>query len=129
MEEVTKNLLTLLKADTTVKAAFGDRMYIDLVPDKTAYPYAVITKVTENPNYTHDGIYRTVAVVQIDVYDDSLLDCNTNADKIFTAIDGKSMAIGSITRGLVFTQNISHNWTPEERRFRCTMQAMISRTA
>jgi hypothetical protein len=128
MEEVTKNLLTLLKATTAVKAAFGDRIYVDLVPDNTAYPYAVITKVTENPNHTHDGIYGTVAVVQIDVYQDSLLNCNTNADKIFTAIDGKSIAIGSISKGLIFTQNIMHNWAPEERRFRCTMQARISRT-
>jgi len=128
MEEVTKNLLTLLKADTTVKAAFSDRIYVDLVPDNTGYPYAVIRKVIENPTHTHDGIYGTVSVVQIDVYQDSLLNCNTNADKIFTAIDGKSMAIGSIARGLVFTQNIAHNWVPEERRFRCTMQAVIRRT-
>jgi hypothetical protein len=128
MEEITKNLLTLLKADATVSAAFGNRMHINLVPDGTAYPYAVIRKVVENPDYTHDGIYGTVSVVQIDVYDESLSDCNDNADKIFTALDGKSMAIGSITRGLVFTQNITHNWTPEERRFRCTMQALISRT-
>ena len=128
MEEITRNLLTLLKADTTVSAAFGNRMYVNLVPDGTAYPYAVIRKVLENADYTHDGIYGTVSVVQIDVYDDSLLDCNTNADKIFTAIDGKSMAIGSVARGLVFTQNLSHNWVPEERRFRCMIQAVISRT-
>ena len=139
MEDLTSNLRTYLLDDTTkdgtgvlantlIENAFGSRIHVNLVPDGTVYPYAVITRITESSLHTLNERYGTEAIIQIDVYDDDLNDCITNAYLIETELAGYSGAIDDVDNCLVFTTNISDAWMPDTRAFRCIIQADIKRT-
>jgi hypothetical protein len=138
MEDITSNLRTFLLDETTmdgtdgttslIEGAFGDRIHVNFVPDETTYPYALIRRVTESSLHTLSERYGTEAIIQIDVYDDDLDDCITNAYLIETELAGYSGAVKDIGKCLVFTNNISDAWMPDTRAFRCIIQADIKRT-
>ena len=128
MENITSNLRTFLLADTGIAAAFGTRIHVNFVPDGTTYPYAVLTRITESSLHTITDRYGSEAIIQIDVFDDDLEDCITNADLIEAEIAGHSGAVGDIDECLIFTTNISDAWMTDTRAFRCIIQADIKRT-
>ena len=111
-----------------IENAFGSRIHVNFVPDETTYPYAVITRITESSLHNITDRFGTEAIIQIDVYDDDLEDCMTNANLIETELAGYSGALKNISNALVFTNNISDAWMPDTRAFRCIIQADIKRT-
>ena len=128
MENITKNLVAFLLADTGIAAAFGTRIHVNFVPDGTTYPYALIRRVAESSLHTITERYGSEAIIQIDVFDDHLEDCITNADLIEAELAGHSGAVDDIDACLIFTTNISDAWMTDTRAFRCIIQADIKRT-
>ena len=128
MEDITKNLRAFLLDDTGISTAFGTRIHVNFVPDTTVYPYALIRRVTESSLHTITDRFGSEAIIQIDVYDDDLEDCMTNANLIEEEIAGYSGAVEDIDECLIFTTNIMDSWVPEQRIFRCMIQAEVKRT-
>ena len=128
MEDITKNLRAFLLDDAGIATAFGTRIYVNLAPDKTAYPYALIKRVAESSLHTITDRFGSEAIIQIDVYDDDLEDCMTNANLIEEEIAGHSGAVEDIDECLIFTTNIMDSWIPDQRIFRCMIQAEVKRT-
>ena len=126
MAEITSNLRTFLLNDTAILAAFGQRLYVVKAPDKPKYPFGIIRKVSPFPMYTQDGRFGNDDIVQIDVYDDDLSGCKTNAGLIETRLDGYTGQIGSITNAVAFiSQSPVEEWAVEARHYRSRQQITI----
>ena len=139
MEDITSNLRTFLLEDTAkdgtdgsastlISNAFGDRLHVNFVPDVTDYPYALIQRIAESSLHTLTERFGTEAIIQIDVYDEGMSDCITNAYLIESELAGYSGAVEDIDRALIFTSIVRDSWVPEQRKFRCTIQAEVKRT-
>jgi hypothetical protein len=122
MADIETSARTFLRQNAAVLAAFGERIYIDKVPDKigdnTVYPFAKISTVLDPPTYTQDGESTRLTLLQIDVYDKEVLDCKTNSELIRAAFTGYRGLMGEIEVGRVFVRNFSGNWQPDARHVR-----------
>jgi len=128
MAEITSELRTFLLNNTVISSAFGTGIHVNKVPDETAYPYGLIKRVYENSIHTQDGRFGYEAMAQIEVYDEALSDCITNANLIFNLLDGYKGVMGSTEVGSVFMGNKRDEWAPDSRHYRCLMEAEIKWT-
>jgi hypothetical protein len=129
MAEITANLRTFLLADSSISTAFGTRVYVTKAPDTQTYPFAIIRKVAPTANYMYDGRWGNDDLVQIDVYDDDLAGCVTNAQLIEAELDGYTGAMGSISNTASWiTQSPTEEWSPEARHFRSRIDVNIKWT-
>jgi hypothetical protein len=131
MAEITSNLRTLLLTDSEISSAFGTRIYVVRVPDSPSYPFAIIYKISPSPNYSHDGRWGNIDLVQIDVYDnsDSPSGCVVAAELIETRLDGYTGSIGNIDNALAMVRQSSvEEWVPDARHWRSRMDVDIKWT-
>jgi hypothetical protein len=128
MAEITANLRTFLLADSGISTAFGTRIYVVYAPDTQTYPFAIIRLVTDQAAYMQTAEALREAVVQIDIYDDDLAGCITNANLLRAKLTGYRGAIGDMTVGAVFVRENRREWSPEARHFRALQQYDIKWT-
>jgi hypothetical protein len=129
MAEITSNLRTFLLADSGISTAFGTRIYVTKAPDTQIYPFAIIRKVAPTANYMYDGRWGNDDLVQIDVYDEDLSSCVTNAQLIEAELDGYAGAMGSITNTASWiTQAPTEEWSPDARHFRSRIDINVKWT-
>jgi hypothetical protein len=129
MAEITANLRTFLLENSGISTAFGERVFVAKVPDNPTYPFAVIYKIAPTANYTYEGRWGNDDLVQIDVYDDDLAGCVTNAQLIEAELDGYTGAMGSIDNTASWiTQSPTEEWAPDSRHFRSRIDVNIKWT-
>lgn len=69
MTNLLRDIRDHLQTDSDVSDAFGDRMYPDVVPQGTAYPYINLSSISNSPEYDLDGEIGThVSIVTVDVW-------------------------------------------------------------
>lgn len=78
--ETALKALTLQNAP--IAAAFGQRYYIDRIPDNVTYPIIRAVTVSDSQQDTHTGVWGILATVQLDIWDDDKQGCNVNAEKV-----------------------------------------------
>ena len=125
MAEIKTNLRTYLVAQSAVTDVFSTRIYVDHVPPDAALPYARIINITENPTYTHDNKPTRKALLQIDIYDDSIVDCITARDAIKGVLSGYSGTMGSLTVGFVFVNSVLQSWNTDTDQPREILEVLI----
>ena len=126
---IASSVRTFLVANTTVKAAFGERIVVQFVPDGTAYPFAVIRTVSDPAFYTQDGEATRETIIQIDTFDDSLADAYTNALKIRAALTGYSGELETgVSVGAIFVREGQDQWMSDARHFKVFFQYVIKWT-
>jgi hypothetical protein len=129
MAEITANLRTFLLENDGISTAFGERVFVTNVPDSPAYPFAVIYKIVPSANYVYGGRWGNDDLVQIDIYDDDLAGCVTNAQLIETELDGYTGAMGSIDNAASWiTQSPTEEWAPDSRHYRSRIDVTIKWT-
>jgi len=96
-----------------VTAIFSTRIYVDHIPPGAALPHARITSIVEPHAYTMDNKPTRRALLQIDIFDDSVVDCITARDAIKNALSGHSGTMGSITAGFVFVNDVRAQWNTD----------------
>ena len=129
MAEITSNLRTFLLTDSGISTAFGTRIYVGKAVDSPSYPFAIIRKVVPSPGYTHDGRWGNDDLLQIDVYDDDLSSCVTNATLIEDELDGYTGAMGGISNAASWiTQGHTEEWAEEARHWRSRIDVTIKWT-
>ena len=127
--EITSNLRTFLLTDTNVSAAFGVRIYVVNAPDNPSYPFAIIRKVSPSPDYSHDGRWKNDDLVQIDVYDDDLSGCVSNAGLIESKLDGYAGEMGNVSNAIAFIEQAPiEEWSPEARHYHSRIDITIKWT-
>lgn len=131
MADFESSLRTFLAAQAGVQSSFGasnTRLYIDRKDEAitTVYPYAIIRTVTDAPDYAHDGDLPDRALFQIDVYSDAKSTANSGAAALKTVLSGYSGAMGSITAGSSFVENVRGGYNPETRLFYRSVDVRIS---
>jgi hypothetical protein len=115
MAEIVPAIIAHCANNTAVTAAFGNRIRGDRLMDKPGggaqtYPYAILTDITTGNLYTHQGGAGRVVMVQVDVYDDSPTDADTNAELIRSLFDAHKGMIGTINAGMVKARRVSGKW-------------------
>ena len=113
MAEIKTNLRTFLLTNSAVSNLFGTRVYVDHIPPGATFPHGRITSIVEPYNYTMDNKPTRNALLQIDVFDDSVVDCITARDAIKDALSGYSGTMGSITAGFVFINDVRPQWNTD----------------
>jgi hypothetical protein len=91
--ETALKALTLQNA--TVTAAFGQRYYIDHLPDGITYPAIRALTVADPQIDTHTSNIGGRATIQLDIWDDDKAGCNVNADKVRQWLHRYNGAFGS----------------------------------
>jgi len=125
MAEIKTNLRTFLVAQTAVTAIFSTRIYVDHIPPGAALPHARITSIVEPHAYTMDNKPTRRALLQIDIFDDSVVDCITARDAIKDALSGYSGAIGDINAGFVFVNDVRPQWNTDTDKPREILEVRI----
>ena len=77
--DIETALKALTLQNTAVAAAFGQRYYIDRIPDNVTYPVIRAITVADPPLDSHANNYGGQAIIQLDIWDNDKAGCNTNA--------------------------------------------------
>ena len=125
MAEVKTAIVKHLMNNATVKAAFGNRITVEKVPDKQTYPCAVLWTVTAPRSYTHQGPAGRMPLIQIDVFDDDQTGADANSLLIENALSGYRGAIGDLNAGFVSVNRGPDMWNPEERNYRRILEVTV----
>ena len=128
MSDIPSSVRTFLRTDTGIKAAFGERIFVQFVPDGTTYPFAVIRTVSDPAFYTQDGESRRETIIQIDTFDDDIASAYTNAGLIRAEMTGYRGTVGSHTAGAVFVREQQDQWMSDARHFKVFNQFVIKWT-
>lgn len=71
MTNLLRDIRDHLITDSDIVTAFGGRIYPDVVPQGTAYPYINLSDVSSSPEYDLDGEVGThISIVTVDVWTD-----------------------------------------------------------
>lgn len=119
------DLRTFLREDANILSAFGERVFIDFVPDDSTYPFALIRTVTSDPRYNQDGEGHELVMFQVDVYDDDKAGSVTNAGYIKSRLSGHKGVMGSSVAGRVFVRDVRGEYASEIRKFRRILEVEI----
>ena len=125
MAEIKTNLRTYLLTVSAVSSLFGTRVYVDHIPPGATLPHARITSIVEPYNYTMDNKPTRNSLLQIDIFDDDVVDCITARDAIKDALSGYSGQMGSITAGFVFINDIRTQWNTDTDKPREILEVRI----
>jgi hypothetical protein len=132
MTEIIPALIKHCGNDATITAAFGARIFGNLIPDLPGggaqpYPYARMQEIATSNRYTHQGNSGRVVLVQIDVYDDDESGANANAELIRNLFDGyKGMIGGTVNAGMVKARRVSGTWNETARNFWRILEVQVS---
>jgi len=125
MAEIKINLRTYLLTVSAVSNLFGTRIYVDHIPPGAILPHAMITSIVEPYNYTMDNKPTRNSLLQIDIFDDDVVDCITARDAIKDALSGYSGQIGNITAGFVFINDVRPQWNTDTDKPREILEVRI----
>lgn len=71
MTNLLKDIRDHLQTSDDINEAFGDRIFPDVVPQKTAYPYINLSDVSGSPEYDLSGEIGThTSIVTVDAWTD-----------------------------------------------------------
>lgn len=79
MADMETALRALVLQNAAIVAVFGQRYYIDRIPDNVTYPLMRAQTVNDAEQDTHENIWGTKAMIQLDIWDDDKAGCNTSA--------------------------------------------------
>ena len=81
-------IYSLLSSNGALSAQVGTRIYPDIAPQNTAFPFCVYTEISTDPTDTKDGASKLdVKRLQIDVYSRSYDTTNTIAELVRAVLD------------------------------------------
>ena len=128
MASIPSSVRTFLRSDAGVLAAFGQNIYSLKVADNVTYPFAVIRVVSDPAFYSQDGEALRETIIQIDTFDESLSDANTNSQLIREVMTGHSGTMGDYTVGAIFVREGQDQWMDDARHFKVFNQFVIKWT-
>lgn len=79
MADIETALRALTLQNAAIVTAFGNRYYIDRIPDGVTYPLIRAQTINDGEQDTHENTYGTRALVQLDIWDNDKAGCNVNA--------------------------------------------------
>jgi hypothetical protein len=79
MADLETGLKALILQNNAVATAFGQRYYIDKIPDGVTYPVIRAQTINDAEQDTHSNTWGSRALIQVDIWDDDKAGCNTNA--------------------------------------------------
>lgn len=126
MAEVAYALRSFLKTDADVSTAFGERISVSRVPDNQALPFALIRIINQPQEFSHDGPGNVRGMYQVDVYDDSEVNCQAHAELIRSALNGRKGMMGDVMTGYVWVSNTRGEYVPDLRNYRRIMEVTIA---
>jgi len=93
---VRSGLYSRLAGTTAVTTLVGTRIFPNFAPPDATLPYIVYSVVSQgHDHYIGAAAGRATPRVQLDVYDATLLSCETIANVLRTNLDGFSGTLGS----------------------------------
>lgn len=109
---VGKVIYDLLSNDATVSATVGTKIYPDIAPQTTSFPYVVYQEISTTPTDDKDGTSKLDSIrLQIDMYDDNYDDIETLATAIRDALDRQTGTIQSVAVDkIIFSNEVSGNY-------------------
>lgn len=122
--DVETALRTLTLENAAIAAAFGQRYYIDRIPDTVTYPIIRAITISDQPFDTHTANIGGEALIQIEIWDDDKQGCNTNAAKVKDWVHCYVGAFGSGTATIKIT-NAPSVPDPDTRLFRKILDADV----
>lgn len=124
------SLYTKIAATTGITDVISTRFYPMQAPTsaRTAFPYATYQRISEEHlHHTRAAAGLCNALIQIDIWDDDIVQCYTVADAFRAALHGMTTATwGSLAIKRVLLQGVRDDFTPPEDgsetgRFRISM--------
>ena len=109
-------LVSLLTAESTITAICGSRVYVSRAPQKSTFPYVVITQMGSDENGTIDGSTGQLRFLDFDIdcKAKSSVEAESLGNAIRTYIDDYSGAAGSFTIGAVIMNDESDDYEPPQ---------------
>jgi hypothetical protein len=128
MADLETNLRTLTLLNASVAAAFGNRFHWNHIPDDRTFPCIKAQTITDMSQDTHSSTWGTVALVQLDVYDDDKNGCNTNAELVRGWLHRYKGAFGA-GEATIKVRNMPSLFDAEERLYRRMLEVTILYTS
>ena len=126
MAEVKTAIVKHLMNNALVKAAFGNRITVEKIPDNQTYPCAVLWTVTAPRSYTYQGPAGRMPLIQIDVFDDDQAGADANSLLIENTLSGYRGMLGSdLNAGFVSVNRGPDMWNPDERNYRRILEVTV----
>jgi hypothetical protein len=125
MAEIKTNLRTFLLTNSVISTLFSTRVYVDHIPPEATLPHARITSIVEPYSYTMDNKPTRMPLIQIDIFDDDIVDCITARDAIKDALSGYSGQMGDIQVGFVFINDVRPQWNTDTDKPREILEVRI----
>lgn len=112
--------------DPNIATAFGERFYVDRVPDEVGNPFAKLSLIAPDVTYHHKGRSGNVQLFQLDIYDSSKSSCNTSSDLIIARFDGYRGLMGEITVGRIWARIVRGDFAETTRLFRRIIEMEVA---
>src|SRR5919106_4588543 len=95
MADLETALKSLALQNAAIASAFGQRYYIDKIPDGVTYPLLRAQTITDAEQDTHSTTWGSRALIQLDVWDDDKPNCNINTGLVRAWLHRYKGAFGS----------------------------------
>ena len=106
-------LVTLLKAQSSISAIVGTRVYVSKAPQKAALPHIVITQMRSEDYKSLDNTGNLRAVdYDIDCRADRSVESETLGNAVRTFLQDYSGAAGTYTIGAVLLNDETNDYEP-----------------
>ncbi len=120
------NVLTHLRNDAEVFAAFGNRITPDKLPDTPTYPCARIWIVSSPTKYSHQGSSSNKTLLQLDIWDTTPSGVDTNLEILKRSLSGYRGMMGDMEVGYVFVKTVNTSWDAPAREYHRMLEVEIA---
>lgn len=124
MADIETGLRALVLQNPAVVTAFGNRYYIDRIPDNVTYPLMRAQTINDAEQDTHESTFGTRALIQLDVWDDDKAGCNTNTSIVRDWLHRYRGAYGT-GNATIKVRNVPSVPDPETKIFRRILELDI----
>ena len=124
MADIETGLRALVLINANVTAVFGQRYYIDHIPDGATYPLIRAQTITDRDEDTHETSWGTRAMIQLDIWDDDKAGCNTSTAIVRQWLHRYKGGGGS-GNAIIKIQNAPSIPDPDTKAFRRTLEVNI----
>lgn len=122
--DIDTALRAVVLQNGAIAAAFGQRYYIDRIPDNVTYPIIRAQIISDSEQDTHVDTWGIRAVVQVEIWDDDKQGCNVNSALVRNWLHRYKGAF-STGEATIKIRNAPNVPDPDTRLFRRILEADI----